>query len=78
MIKETKKQLEALVLKVLCLTIGSKHIDFTVDNRRLFAAREANSKVNSVWATKENLGNNNLNRRCSTEAANRTIKIRCP
>lgn len=51
---------------------------FTVDNRRLHAAREANSKVNSIWATKENLGNINLNRRFSTKTAGRTIEIRCP
>ncbi|MBG9756820.1 hypothetical protein ACQQ6W_13925 [Lysinibacillus fusiformis] len=51
---------------------------FTVDNRKLHAAREANSKVNFVWATKENLGNINLNRRFSTKTAGRTIEIRCP
>lgn len=51
---------------------------FSVDNRRLHAARKANSKVNSVWATKENLGNMKLNKRFITKTAGRTIEIRCP
>ncbi|MBC9130758.1 hypothetical protein FcAc13_05475 [Frischella sp. Ac13] len=50
---------------------------FTLDNRRLYAAREAGTKVNTRWATPENLAEINLNKRFSTDNAAMSIKIRC-
>lgn len=50
---------------------------FTLYNRRLYAAREAGTKVNTRWATPENLAEINLNKRFSTDNAAMSIKIRC-
>lgn len=40
---------------------------FTLDNRRLYADREAETKVNIRWATPEDLADINLNKRFSTD-----------
>jgi hypothetical protein len=39
---------------------------FTLDNRRLYAARQANVQVNSRWATFEELSKIDLGKRFST------------
>ena len=49
---------------------------FTLDNRRLYAAKQAGVKVNSIWATQEDLNNIDLVRRFTTDTAGKTITIR--
>ena len=49
---------------------------FTLDNRRLYAAKQAGVKVNSIWATQEDLNSIDLVKRFSTNTAGKTIKIR--
>ncbi len=49
---------------------------FTLDNRRLYAAKQAGVKVNSVWATQADLEGIDLIRRFTTETAGKTIEIR--
>ena len=47
---------------------------FTLDNRRLYAAREAGVRVNTIWATPEDLSRINLDGRFSTD---NSIRVRC-
>lgn len=54
----------------------SSNAVFTLDNRILYAAKQAGVKVNSVWATKEDLEDIDLIRRFTTETAGKTIEIR--
>ncbi|MFP1839220.1 RHS repeat domain-containing protein [Lonsdalea quercina] len=50
---------------------------FSLDNRRLYAAKEAGiSKMPSRWATSEELAEINLNRRFSTETGGKGITVR--
>ncbi|MDW6093944.1 RHS repeat-associated core domain-containing protein [Vibrio rhizosphaerae] len=50
---------------------------FSLDNRRLYAAKEAGiSKIPSKWATPEELAEINLNRRFSTETGGKDIRVR--
>ncbi|MFP1917289.1 RHS repeat-associated core domain-containing protein, partial [Lonsdalea quercina] len=50
---------------------------FSLDNRRLYAAKEAGiSKMPSRWATPEELAEINLNRRFSTETGGKGIEVR--
>ncbi|WP_416054558.1 RHS repeat domain-containing protein [Pectobacterium versatile] len=50
---------------------------FSLDNRRLYAAKEAGiSKMPSRWATPEELAEINLNRRFSTETGGKGIAVR--
>jgi RHS repeat-associated protein len=51
---------------------------FSLDNRRLYAAKEAGLKKNpSRWATPKELAEINLDRRFSTENAGQSMSIRC-
>lgn len=51
---------------------------FTLDNRRLYAAKEAGIKsMPSVWATKSDLKSINLNNRFTTQTGGKGIKVRC-
>ena len=50
---------------------ASKSDVFSLDNRRLAAARMAKSQVNTRWATQKDLDSINLDRRFSTETAGR-------
>lgn len=49
---------------------------FTLDNRRLYAAKQAGVKVNSIWATQEDLNSIDLIRRFTTVTGGKTIDIR--
>ncbi len=49
---------------------------FTLDNRRLYAAKQAGVKVNSIWATQEDLNSIDLIRRFTTITGGKTIDIR--
>ncbi|HFL5872618.1 TPA: RHS repeat domain-containing protein, partial [Serratia marcescens] len=50
---------------------------FSLDNRRLYAAKEAGvAKIPSRWATQEELSKINLNRRFSTKKSGRSIRTR--
>lgn len=48
---------------------------FSLDNRRLYAAKQARVKVNSIWATQEDLNSIDLTRRFTTDTAGKTIEI---
>ncbi|RRJ90616.1 hypothetical protein EG240_07925 [Paenimyroides tangerinum] len=50
---------------------------FTLDNRRLYAAREAGVRVNTIWATPEDLSRINLDGRFSTDNSGNSIRVRC-
>ena len=50
---------------------------FTLDNRRLYAAREASVKLNTRWATPDDWAEINLDKRFSTDNAGKSIRIRC-
>ncbi|MWP47746.1 hypothetical protein [Gilliamella sp. Pas-s27] len=55
-----------------------KHSVFTLDNRRLYAAKAAGIKsMPSVWATKSDLNSIKLNNRFSTKTGGKGIKVRC-
>jgi RHS repeat-associated protein len=57
---------------------ANKHSVFTLDNRRLYAAKEAGVKsMPSVWATKSDLKLINLNDRFSTKTGGKGIRVRC-
>ncbi|WP_239366289.1 hypothetical protein [Snodgrassella communis] len=57
---------------------ANKHSVFTLDNRRLYAAKEAGIKsMPSVWATKSDLKSINLNNRFTTQTGGKGIKGRC-
>lgn len=49
---------------------------FSLDNRRLYAAKQAGAKVNSVWATQSDLSKINLIKRFSTVTGGKSIEIR--
>lgn len=49
---------------------------FSLDNRRLYAAKQAGVKVNSVWATQSDLSKINLRKRFSTVTGGKSIEIR--
>ncbi|MEQ9971533.1 hypothetical protein ABRP72_20440 [Pectobacterium carotovorum] len=50
---------------------------FSLDNRRLYAAKEAGiSKMPSRWATPEELAKIDLNRRFSTKTGGKGIMVR--
>ncbi|WP_211283553.1 hypothetical protein [Xenorhabdus budapestensis] len=50
---------------------------FSLDNRRLYAAKEAGiSKIPSRWATPEELNQINLDRRFSSEDGGKSIQVR--
>jgi len=49
---------------------------FTLDNRRLHAAREAGAKVNTRWATPDDLAEINLDKRFTTKNAGKSITVR--
>lgn len=49
---------------------------FSLDNRRLYAAKQAGVKVNSIWATQEDLDSIDLIRRFTTVTGGKTIDIR--
>ena len=49
---------------------------FSLDNRRLYAAKQAGVKVNSVWATQQDLKGINLLKRFSTLTGGKTIEVR--
>ena len=54
-----------------------KHTVFSLDNRRLYAAKEAGiEKIPSRWATLKELKEINLDRRFSTEDGGKSIQIR--
>ena len=58
---------------------ASKSSVFTLDNRRLYAAKGAGvKKIPSRWATKEELAQIDLNRRFSTQNAGKSLELRCP
>lgn len=48
---------------------------FSLDNRRLYAAKQAGVKVNSVWATQADLNDIDLVKRFSTVTGGETIEI---
>jgi hypothetical protein len=51
---------------------------FSLDNRRLYAAKEAGiSKIPSRWATQVELSSNTIGRRFTTENGGKSIKLRC-
>lgn len=60
------------------LLLQGSHKDavFTLDNRRLYAAREAGVRVNTRWATAAELGEINLDRRFSTQNGGKSIRCR--
>lgn len=47
----------------------------TLDNRRLYAAKQAGVKVNSIWATQEDLNSIDLVRRFITITGGKIIDI---
>ena len=49
---------------------------FSLDNRRLYAAKQAGVKVNSVWATQEDLNSIDLVRRFTTITGGKSIELR--
>lgn len=49
---------------------------FSLDNRRLYATKPAGVKVNSVWATQQDLKGINLLKRFSTVTGGKTIEVR--
>ena len=51
------KDLPADVQQKLASQNVGKHTVFTLDNRRLYAARKAKVKVNTRWATPEEIQN---------------------
>jgi hypothetical protein len=54
-----------------------KNSVFSLDNRRLYAAKEARvPKINSRWATKEELSKILLNRRFTTKNGGKSLKTR--
>ncbi|WP_370470001.1 RHS repeat-associated core domain-containing protein [Snodgrassella alvi] len=51
---------------------------FSLDNRRLYAAKKAGvTKISTRWATKEELSSSALARRFSTKNAGKSILVRC-
>ncbi|MBI0552809.1 hypothetical protein F5988_22030 [Pectobacterium parmentieri] len=57
---------------------ANNHSVFTLDNRRLHAAKEAGIKnMPSVWATESDLKSINLNDRFSTKTGGKGIRVRC-
>ncbi len=48
---------------------------FSLDNRRLYAEKQAGVKVNSVWATQADLNDIDLVKRFSTVTGGETIEI---
>jgi phosphopantetheinyl transferase (holo-ACP synthase) len=54
-----------------------KNSVFSLDNRRRYAAKEARvPKINSRWATKEELSKILLNRRFTTKNGGKSLKTR--
>ena len=70
------KNLPTDVQKKLKLQGASSFTVFSLDNRRLYAAKMAGVKVNSRWATQQDLDNINLIRRFSTTTVGKTIQVR--
>ena len=70
------KNLPTDVQKKLKLQEASSFTVFSLDNRRLYAAKMAGVKVNSRWATQQDLDNINLIRRFSTTTVGKTIQVR--
>ncbi|MGE9549589.1 hypothetical protein [Snodgrassella sp. CS2] len=51
---------------------------FSLDNRRLYAAKKAGvTRIPTRWATKEELSSSALARRFSTKNAGKSILVRC-
>ena len=62
----------------LILQGANKNSVFSLDNRRLYAAKEAGiEKMPSRWATPAELNAIDLNRRFSTETAGKSIYLKC-
>ena len=53
----------------------SSSVVFSLDNRRLYAEKQAGVKVNSVWATQADLNDIDLVKRFSTVTGGETIEI---
>lgn len=70
------KNLPIDVQKVLKMQGASSFTVFALDNRRLYAAKTAGVKVNSRWATQQDLDSINLIRRFSTVTEGKTIQVR--
>ncbi|MDE6627366.1 MAG: hypothetical protein K2K56_13510 [Lachnospiraceae bacterium] len=54
----------------------SEYTVFSLDNRRLYAAKQALVKINSRWATEEELLEINLLDRFSTVTAGKSINLK--
>jgi RHS repeat-associated protein len=51
---------------------------FSLDNRRLYAAQQANlPEIKTRWATADDLAEINLDKRFSTENAGTSVRVRC-
>lgn len=70
------KNLPESVQAKLKLQGVSEYTVFSLDNRRLYAAKQALVKVNSRWATKEELLKINLLDRFSTVTAGKSIDFK--
>ncbi|EHC4280844.1 RHS domain-containing protein, partial [Escherichia coli] len=75
--KVRMRDLPANVQERLLSQGAHKDSVFTLDNRRLYAAKTAGvSKIPSRWATPEELSKINLDRRFSTQNGGRTVRTR--
>ena len=54
----------------------SPYTVFSLDNRRLYVAKQAGVKVNSIWVSQEDLNNIDLIRRFSTVTGGKSIIVR--
>lgn len=70
------KDLPSEVQKYLSKQGVSSSVVFSLDNRRLYAAKQAGVKVNSVWATQSDLNDIDLIKRFTTVTGGKTIEIR--
>ena len=76
--KVRMKDLPANIQERLLSQGAHKDSVFTLDNRRLYAAKEAGvSKIPSKWATADELSKIDLERRFSTKNGGKSVRLRC-
>ena len=71
------KDLPDKIQKRLVSQGANQNSIFSLDNRRLLAAREAGSKINIKYVKPENVPEINLNNRFSTKNGGKKPRIRC-
>ena len=70
------KDLPSEVQNYLSVQNVSPSTVFSLDNRRLYAAKIAKVKINSIWASSEDIKNINMVKRFSTVTGGKSIKVK--